>query len=364
MNPWTVGSGGCYTETPMKVGLVGFSRAGKTTIFNALTGLSAGVGGYDHKQEARIAVVKVPDPRVDALSGIVHPKEKKYAEVTFLDFPPSEERRAALSPQCVVQMREVDALAQVLRGFADPMTDDAPEPLRDLAAFQTELILADLAVVEKRLERVTKEKGKERERDLLAKCLRVLEEERPLRDMTLFPEEKTLLSGFSFLSLKPLLIVYNLTESSLHEPQAPEIDDYVKQQTLPIVPVCGQLEMEIAQLSEEERGPFLAELNVEEAARDRFIRHAYALLDLMSFFTAGPTEVHAWTVTNGTTAVRAAGKIHSDIERGFIRAEVIAYDDYVRFGGENGCRAAGKLRLEGKDYIVQDGDVLHIRFNV
>ena len=348
----------------MRVGLVGFSRAGKTTIFNALTGLSAGVGGFEQKQEAGIAVVRVPDPRVDQLSGIVHPKEKKYAEVTFLDFPPSEERKAALSPQCLVQMREVDALAQVVRAFTDPMTGEPPEPVRDLAAFETELILADLGVVEKRLERLRKEKGKERERDLLAKCLEVLEKEQPLRSMSFLPEEKTSLSGFSFLSLKPLLIVHNVTESSLHAPPAPVITDYARQHSLSIVPICGQLEMEIAQLSEDERGPFLAELNVEEAARDRFIRHAYALLDLMSFFTAGPTEVHAWTVTKGTTAVRAAGKIHSDIERGFIRAEVIAYDDYIQFGGESGCRGAGKLRLEGKDYIVQDGDVLHIRFNV
>ncbi|HKA55289.1 MAG TPA: DUF933 domain-containing protein, partial [Candidatus Binatia bacterium] len=230
--------------------------------------------------------------------------------------------------------------------------------------FHTELILADLAVIEKRLERLKKEKGKEREKELLEKCQKVLEEEQPLRSVPFLTEEQALLSGFAFLSQKPLLIVYNLAEGTLHDPLPPPVAAYTKSQGLTVVPICGKVEMEIAQFEEEERGAFLADLGLTDSARDRFIQQAYAMLNLISFFTAGPMEARAWTITRGTTAVKAAGKIHSDIERGFIRAEVIAYDDYIRYRGEAGCREAGKMRLEGKDYVMQDGDVVHFRFKV
>jgi len=348
----------------MKVGLVGFARSGKTTIFNALTGLSAEVGGFEQKREAAIAVVKVPDVRIDALAEIVHPERNKYAEVTFLDFPPSEERKAALETQALVQMRESEALAQVVRAFDDLLATTSADPVRDLRAFHSELILADLAVIEKRLERLRKEKGKEREQELLEKCQAILEEEKPLRNVSLLPEEQTVLSGFAFLSQKPLLIVYNMEERDLHTPLPSSLVEYAQHEQLTVVPICGKVEMEIAQLDEEERGAFLADLDLQDSARDRFIQHAYTLLDLMSFFTAGPMEARAWTITRGTPAVKAASKIHSDIERGFIRAEVIAYDDYIRYRGESGCREAGKMRLEGKEYIMQDGDVVHFRFKV
>ena len=350
----------------MKVGLTGFSRAGKTTLYNTLTGLSATVGGFETRHEAAMAVVKVPDPRVDALSEIVHPKEKKFAEVTFLDFPPSQERKAALENQSLVQLREVDALVQVVRAFDDPVADEPPAPVRDLNAFQAELILADLAVIEKRMERIRREASKDRgrESDLLTRCQSTLEEERPLRGVEFLPEEQTLLSGFAFLSAKPLLVVYNSDEAALQEPLPADVSEYAQAENLTLVPVCGKLEMEIAQLDADERAEFLSELGLSETARDRFIRHAYDHLRLMSFFTAGPMEVRAWTITRDTAAVNAAGKIHSDIERGFIRAEVISYDDYIEHRGESGCRSAGRLRLEGKDYRVQDGDVMHIRFNV
>lgn len=350
----------------MKVGITGFPRAGKTTLYNALTGLSTEVGGFHSGREPAMAVVKVPDPRVDALSEIVHPKEKRYAEVNFLDFPPSQERKAALETQSLAQMREVDALAQVVMAFADPMADEPPAPLRDLKAFQTELILADLAVVEKRLERIRKETGKDhkRESDLLARCQRTLEDERPLRNLEFLPEQEGLLSGFAFLSAKPLLVVYNADETALQEPVPEDVREYARTEDLTVVPVCGKLEMEVAQLDPEERAEFLSELGLAETARDRIIRHAYEHLRLMSFFTAGPTEVRAWTIARGASAVKAAGRVHSDIERGFIRAEVISYEDYVEHRGEAGCRSAGKMRLEGKDYVVRDGDVMHIRFNV
>lgn len=348
----------------MKVGLVGFARSGKTTIFNALTGLSADVGSFEKKHEAAIAVVKVPDPRVDALAEIVEPAQKKYAEVTFLDFPPSEERKAALDTQSLTQMREAEALAQVVRAFDDPLATTPPDPLRDLRGFHSELILADMAVIEKRLERLRKEKGKEREQALLEKCYQVLEAENALRGESFSPEEHVLLAGFAFLSQKPLMIVYNMEEDGLQQPLPAAVAAYAEEHGLSIVPICGKVEMEIAQLDEDERGMFLADLGLEQSARDRFIAHAYGLLNLLSFFTAGPMEARAWTITRGTTAVKAAGKIHSDIERGFIRAEVIAYGEYIAHKGEAGCREAGKMRLEGKDYVVQDGDVVHFRFKV
>jgi GTP-binding protein YchF len=348
----------------MKVGLVGFARAGKTTIFNALTGLSAEVGGFEKKREAAIAVVKVPDPRIDALAEIVHPERNKYAEVTFLDFPPPEERKTGLETEALVQMREVEALAQVVRAFDDPLSSTSTDPLRELRDFHSELVLADMAVIEKRLDRLKKEKGKEREKELLEKCQKVLEEEKPLRNVSFPPEDQVLLSGFAFLSQKPLLVVYNVAEDALKEPLPANIAEYARTENLLVIPICGKVEMDIAQLEEEERGVFLADLGLTDSAKDRFIQQAYALLNLMSFFTAGPMEARAWTITRGATAVKAAGKIHSDIERGFIRAEVIAYDDYLRYRGEAGCREAGKMRLEGKDYIMQDGDVVHFRFKV
>jgi len=348
----------------MKVGLVGFSRAGKTTIFNALTGLSAEVGGFEKKREASIAVVKVPDPRINALAEIVHPERNKYAEVTFLDFPPPEERKTGLETEALVQMRECEALTQVVRGFEDPAVATPADPVRDLRNFQSELVLADLAVIEKRLERVKKEKGKEREKELLEKCHKALEEEKALRHLSFLPEEQGMLSGFAFLSQKPLLVVYNVDEAALNTPLPDKVTEYAAAEKLTVVSICGKVEMDIAQLDEEERGVFLADLGLKESARDRFIQYAYAMLNLMSFFTAGPMEARAWTITRGTTAVKAAGKIHSDIERGFIRAEVIAYEEYIRHRGEAGCRDAGKMRLEGKEYVMHDGDVVHFRFKV
>ena len=348
----------------MKVGLVGFARCGKTTIFNALTGMSAEVGGFETKPEAAIAVIKVPDPRVDALAEIVEPERTKYAEVSFLDFPPSAERKAALDTRSLAQMRELEALAQVVRAFADPMASTPADPLRDLRGFHTELLLADMGVIEKRLERLRKEQGREREQALLEKCYRVLEDEKPLRGETFLPEEQLVLAGFAFLSHKPLLVVYNVEEDELQHPLPDEVAAYAEDNGLRIIPVCGQVEMEIAQLEEDERALFLDDLGVAESARDRFIRSAYEALSLLSFFTAGPNEARAWTISRGTTAVGAAGKVHSDMERGFIRAEVIAYGEYIAHRGEAGCREAGKMRLEGKDYVVRDGDVIHFRFKV
>jgi GTP-binding protein YchF len=349
----------------MKVGVVGFPQAGKTTIFNALTGLAAEVGGYGEAGKTNVGVIKVPDARVDRLSQIFSPRKTTYAEIVFVDFAgqPSRER-TALSAGTVAQIRDADAFALVLRGFADPVTGDAAEPTRDLAAFEAELILADLAVVEKRLERLKKEKGKEREEKLLAEAQRALEAETPLRACDWAKEDQMAMAGFGFLSRKPLLVVLNVAEEAAGQPLPAELIAALERSGLQGIALSGSIEMEIAGLGADDRSAFLADLGLTESAGDRFVRAAYGLLDQISFLTSGEDEVRAWTIKRGTPAVRAAGKIHSDIERGFIRAEVVHYDDFVEHGSDAKCREAGKLRLEGKDYVVRDGDIIHFRFNV
>jgi len=350
----------------MKVGIVGFPRAGKTTIFNALTGLHAAVGGYAEPGKPNLGTIKVPDPRIDKLSEIFEPRKTTYAEIVFVDFPGSagDASTSALDTAAIVQMRDADALVQIVRGFPDAITGEPPAPARDIENFRSELILADLAVVEKRLERLKKEKGKEREQELLLRCKQTLDDEQPLRKLELAVEEVRSLAGFGFLSRVPLLIVLNVDESHAAEPLPADVRTLLERDELTGLVLSGQIEMEVAALEPADRGAFLADLGVNEPARDRFVRTAYELLDLISFLTSGTDEVRAWTIKRGTPAVKAAGKIHSDIERGFIRAEVTHYDDFIAYGSEAKCREAGKLRLEGKDYVVKDGDIIHFRFNV
>jgi GTP-binding protein YchF len=349
----------------MKVGIVGFSRAGKTTVFNALTGLHAAVGGYGDPGKPNLGAIKVPDARIDRLSAIFSPRKTTYAEVVFVDFPGSGERSAGVLEQAtLVQMRDADALVQVVRGFPDPVTQDAADPARDIEAFKNELVLADLAIVEKRLERLRKEKGKEQEAELLERCLSVLEAEKPLRGLDLGAADDRALSGFGLLTRLPLLVLVNVDESLAAAPLSDSVRARLEADAVPGLALCAQIEMEIAALDRDDRTAFLADLGLTEAARDRFVQAAYALLDLISFLTTGEDEVRAWPIRRGTTAVKAAGKVHSDIERGFIRAEVVAYADFIQFGSDAKCREAGKLRLEGKDYVVQDGDIIHYRFNV
>lgn len=344
----------------MKVGLIGHRGSGKTTVFNMLTGLQAQVGGYGGKEEVHLGVIKVPDARIDKLSQIFKPKKTTYAEIRFTDFPPSEgdddrKGNAAL----VTQMREVDAIALVLRDF-----EAGADPIRELNDLLTEMILADLTVVENRRARLKKEKARPLEEVLLERCATALENERGLRDLTFSADEENLLSGFGFLSRKPLLVLFNQAEYQAGKPLADSHVDELKRRGLEGLGLAGKAEMEIAQLDESDREAFLKEIGIKEPARDRFIRASYRLLDLISFFTTGEDEVRAWTITQGTVARKAAGKIHSDIERGFIRAEVITYEDFIAFGSEAKCREAGKLRLEGKDYAVKDGDIIHFRFAV
>ena len=342
----------------MKIGLIGHRGAGKTTIFNMLTGLQAQVGGFG-KEEVHLGVIKVPDERIDRLARLFKPKKTTYAEIRFTDFPPQAEDNLKSNNALVTQMREVDAIALVLRDF-----ETGSDPLRELNGLLTEMILADLTVVENRQSRLKKEKARPQEEELLERCAQALENEESLRNLTFSADEENLLSGFGFLSRKPLLVLFNQAEDKAGQPLAASYQEELRRRGLEGLALAGKVEMEIAQLEENDRTAFLKEIGIAEPARDRFIRSSYRLLDLVSFFTAGEDEVRAWTITQGTNARKSAGKIHSDIERGFIRAEVIAYADFIAHGSEAKCKEAGKLRLEGKDYIVKDADIIHFRFAV
>jgi GTP-binding protein YchF len=353
----------------MKVGLVGFAGSGKTTVFNTLTGLAAEVGGYGAKEKANVGVIKVPDVRVDELASLYNPKKKTFAEISFVDVagPPTEtgERtEGGLDPKLVQHMRDVDALVHVVRCFENPMLVQEAGPSRDIRAFDDELMLTDLVQIENRIQRLKKEKGKEREAELMDVLKAALEAERPLRDLELTHEDLGLIAGFRFLSLKPLLLLLNVDESSAAAEPPAAVMDLAASKKLSAIAMSGKVEMEIAQLPPEEQREFLGDLGIKEPARDRFINAGYSLLDLISFLTAGEDECRAWSIKRGTHAQRAAGTIHSDIERGFIRAEVVRFEDLIALRSEAKCREQGKLRLEGKEYIVNDGDVIHFRFNV
>lgn len=344
----------------MKVGLIGHRGAGKTTIFNMLTGLQAQVGGFGAREEVHLGVIKVPDGRVDKLAGIYKPKKTTYAEIRFTDFPPRQgDDNLKSNDAMIAQMREADAIALVLGDFAP-----GADPLKDLNDLLTEMILADLTVVENRRARLKKEKARPQEEALLERCAKALENEESLRNLTFSADEENLLSGFGFLSLKPLLVLFNQSDDKAGQPLAASFQQELRRRGLDGLPLAGKVEMEIAQLDESDRTAFLREIGVAAPARDRFITASYRLLDLISFLTTGEDEVRAWTIPQGTVARKAAGKIHSDIERGFIRAEVVAFEDFIVLGSEAKCKEAGKLRLEGKDYVVADGDIIHFRFAV
>jgi GTP-binding protein YchF len=350
----------------VKVGIAGFPRSGKTTIFNALTGQHADVGGFSEPGKVHLGTIKVPDARIDKLSEIFKPRKTTYAEMVFVDFPAAGESAGshALDTATLTQMRESDALVQVVRGFPDAITGDAASPVRDLENFKSELLLSDLVLIEKRLERLKKEKGKEQERALLERCKAVLDAERPLRQIDLSGEEAAAIAGFGFLSRRPLMVVLNVGEADVSKDMPASAAEFLAAEQIEGLVLSGKIEMEIAALEPGDRQAFLDDLGLTATARERFIRAAYELLDQISFLTSGEDEVRAWTIKRGTHAVKAAGKIHSDIERGFIRAEVVHYDDFVHYGSDAKCREHGKLRLEGKEYIVNDGDIIHFRFNV
>ena len=350
----------------MKVGILGFTGAGKTTVFNLLTGLAADTG-FGGGRKPNIGVIRVPDGRIDRLSAMYQPKKTTLAEMRFVDIAGKapDGTSGGLDPGLLTHIRDTEALVLVVRGFENPMLDASPDPAHELLELEAELVLMDIAVVEKRLERLKKEgkiKGS-KEAQLLQIVQDHLDSERPLRDLELTDEQELSLRGFRFLSQKPALVLLNTAETA---PTLfpPPVAAYCAEHHLRHLSLCASIESELSELDDEDRELFLAEYGIEAPARDLFIREAYALLDLISFFTTGEDEVRAWTIKRGTPAVRAAGKIHTDIEKGFIRAEVTPYDLLMELGDEQKVKAAGKMGLEGKEYVVQDGDICHFRFNV
>jgi hypothetical protein len=343
----------------MKIGLVGLPGCGKSTVFGALTGIAVDTG-YARSDKTNLGAVKVPDARVDALAAIFNPKKIVYAETTFSDSPGGAR---GLDRTALNSMRNVDALCQVLRGFKGD-ADESPDPLHELRELESETILADLEIVENRVARLRKDRSGPRELEILERVQSSLEEGQPARALGLAVEEQKLISAYSLLSEKPLLLVHNAPEEDVAAPVPADLEEAARERGLGLVTLSARVEMDIAQMSSDEQGEFLESLGLEESARDRFIAAAYSLLDLISMLTVGEDECRAWPIRRGLHAPQAAGKIHSDIERGFIRAEVTRWEDLVELGSEAKCRDAGKLRIEGKSYVVQDGDVVNFRFNV
>lgn len=350
----------------MKVGIVGFAGSGKTTIFNTLTGLHAEVG-FGSKDKANLGIIKVPDARIDRLGELFEPKKLVYAEISFIDIAGPEGDRAGaekgLDARIVQHMREADALVHVIRAFESAMLASTLDPVRDVAGFEEELILTDLVQVEKRIERLKKERDSQRERELMERCQEHLLGEKPLRTLELDADQRTTVAGFRFLSLKPLLLLLNVSEDGIAAGVPADVAAAAAERGLDVMAMCGRAEMDIAQLSADEQAEFLNDLGITEPARDRFVQAAYRLLNLISFLTAGHDECRAWPIPAGTVAHRAAGTIHTDIEKRFIKANVVRYEDLIEFGSVAKAKEHGKLRIEGKEYVVHDGDVIEFQHN-
>lgn len=356
----------------MKIGLVGLPNSGKTTIFNALTRSSVEVTAYaTARVEPNVAVVEVGDERVRKLSGMYKPKKTTFAAIDIVDFVGLKEgasKDEAMAGEVLRLVRNVDALAVVLRNFTDDL-HGAPAPSEDLRTLEEEFLLADLIIVEKRLEKI--EAGYKRgiknpqiqsEERVLRRIAGQLNDMQPVRALELSAEEMRLIKGFQFLTFKPMVVILNSGESNFGAPR-PAAEELERSHR--VVEFAGTFEMELAQLdSEEEARAFMEDMGITESARDRLTQVAYDALGYISFFTVGEDEVRAWQIRRGSTAVDAAAAIHSDLARGFIRAECFPYEDLVKHGSERAVKEKGLLRLEGKEYVVRDGDVLSIRYNV
>jgi GTP-binding protein YchF len=362
----------------MQIGIVGLPNCTKTTVFNALTHSHVETTAYSTGQvEMHMAAVTVPDPRVDRLAAMFRPRKTTYAQIQYSDIAGLRVgigRDGGLSGPLLNAIAQNDALLHVVRSFEDeqvPHPAGSVDPARDLAALDFEALFSDLLIVERRLERLEHDLSKkgayagrqadQEEFDLLVRVQEGLEREIPIRDLDLTPEEEKRLRGYQFLTAKPVLVVLNVGDAGDDQP-----DEYLTYPHRRSAVLClrGALEMEIAQLDPEESDLFLAEYGIGEPGLNRMIRLSYELLGLLSFFTVGEDEVRAWTIPQGATAVEAAGAIHSDLARGFIRAEVVSYDDLIAAGSLVEARRQGCIRLQGRDYVVQDGDILTIRFNV
>lgn len=365
----------------MQLGIIGLARSGKTTVFNAVTKSKATVGGYGASTQPNVGVVNVPDERVDRLAEIYHPKKTTYATIQYVDFPAAGEsfgQGEGPAGKFINDLARTDALIHVVRAFEDesvPHPEVTVDPDRDIATMDLELAFADLAIIEKRLQRLETElrsmkpgerDALQRTKDVLLRLNAGLEQETPIRELGLTEEDRKALEGSQFLTWLPMLIVVNIGDADL--PRRAEIEEQFRTKYRrpgrDVAVFCGNFEMELNELSDEEAAEFRESAGVTESGMANAIRMSYQLLGLISFLTAGHDECRAWTVEAGATAPEAAGKIHSDLRRGFIRAEVIKFDDLVACGSEAEARKKGLLRTEGKQYVVHDGDILNILFNV
>ncbi len=365
----------------LRAALIGVGSSGKTTLFQLMTSAAGTARAAHGKGETQVGISKVPDARLDRLTAMFNPRKKVPATIEFTDLVAASASGSARTLVDVAAYKNADALVHVLRAFEDPAVPHpagSVNPARDAQAMEDELILADLGVAERRLERLdkdlkrTKSPDLEKERDVLVACKAALESGKPLRALDLRGDDLKRLRGFQFLSAKPLLIVINLDESQLaggddatnidRAAAALELSAFLSHAATAAVAVCAKIELEIAQLDAADAAAFLADLHLSESGLDRVIRASYALLGYISFFTVGEDECRAWSIPRGTAAQAAAGEIHSDISRGFIRAEVVGYDAFVARGSMAACREHGEVRLEGKDYVVQDGDIINFRF--
>ncbi|MGQ0608205.1 MAG: redox-regulated ATPase YchF [Chloroflexota bacterium] len=362
----------------MQVTIVGLPGSGKTTVFNSLTGGHAETGAFSGGRAApNLSVVKVPDERVDQLSALFRPKKTTYADVTYVDvaIPAGAAREGTVNPDVLALIRNADALVHVVRAFDDPANPTPADPWRDVEDLDLEFTVADMAVIEKRLEKLATQ-GRhgsqaerelaQREQELLARIEPHLSDGRPIRSFGLTSDEELLLRGYRFLTQKPVLVVLNIDEGRLPEVAALETAgrERYRQPSSDVAALAGKIEAEIGELAEEDARLFMDDLGIAEPSRGRVIGLTYALLGLFSFFTAGEDECRAWTLRVGSTAVDAAGAIHSDLARGFIRAQVIGFEELIGAGSMAEARKRGTLRQEGKAYEVRDGEILEILFNV
>ncbi|KQC03746.1 MAG: hypothetical protein APR54_02360 [Candidatus Cloacimonas sp. SDB] len=356
----------------MKIGIIGLKNSGKTTIFNALTGLNADTAMYSAgKIEPNLGIVEVKDPRITKLTELYEPQKTVYANIEFIDFiglSGSQEKKDLFSSESMALIKTADALAVVLRNFSNEFDTSDPDPVTDLNNIISELIISDLIIAEKRLEKINlslkrgiRDNFLKLEENALNKIIEGLNEGLSCANIDLTHEDLKAVKGFQFITLKPLMVILNSDESTFRNSN--EVVEKISQK-YNVIEFAGKFEEELNNLSPDEAKEFMEDMNLNDSARDRLTRFAYDLLGYISFFTVGKDEVRAWTITEGTTAVEAAGKIHSDLARGFIRGECFTYDDLIREGSEKALKEKGLFRLEGKNYLVKDGEILHIRFNV